>query len=93
MSADTLVSDLEAKWLATCKEVGVSDEKAAAWFTTLSGHYSEPGRYYHTLNHIKEMLGWAERYESELQSIATVSLATWFHEYVQANSDLHLQFF
>lgn len=88
MSPATLIGDLETKWQATCQEVGVSEEKASKWFATLRDHYCEDGRYYHTLNHIKEMLGWAERYSSELQSLATVSLATWFHEYVYVFSGL-----
>lgn len=82
MSTDTLRSDLQAKWNATCKEVGVSEEITSRWFETLATHYSEDGRYYHTLNHIKEMLGWVERYSSELDNISVVSLAAWFHEYV-----------
>lgn len=88
MSSDELRSELQGKWTATCKEMSVSDDLSSKWFEVLASRYSESGRYYHTLNHIKEMLGWVDRYSSELQSVAIVSLATWFHEYVISGSVL-----
>ncbi len=49
------------------------------WFDRLVQYYSEPQRYYHTLNHVKELLELSDTYQ---QTSAVVLYSIWFHEYL-----------
>ena len=71
----------KADWGSLCASKGVSTKIADVWFLKLSSLYSEPTRYYHTLNHIEEMFNWIRKYESQLEDVHAVQFATWFHEY------------
>lgn len=73
--------NLEAEWSKLCESTGVASPIATSWFQKLSALYSEPTRFYHTLNHIEEMTKWIVQYESKLKDVPSVQFATWFHEY------------
>ena len=38
-------------------------------------------RYYHTLNHLKELFEFYDEYKSKLNNPVVVALSIWFHEY------------
>lgn len=42
--------------------------------------YAEPQRYYHTLTHLAECLGWFEQLRDHAQAPAEVAMALWFHD-------------
>ncbi|OON71132.1 hypothetical protein B0919_00230 [Hymenobacter sp. CRA2] len=51
-------------------------------FRQLSDAYSQSGRHYHSLAHIRHMLETAEAYHARLQDAVAVQLAIWFHDAV-----------
>lgn len=56
-----------------------------AWFhDKILPMYSEPGRYYHTLVHLEEMLGYLERsdYNSNTEDYQALVLTIFFHDLV-----------
>jgi predicted metal-dependent HD superfamily phosphohydrolase len=48
----------------------------------LSQLYSAPGRHYHTLKHIYQMLCFFEEFRHFVKDPQCVQFAIWFHEYV-----------
>jgi len=48
----------------------------------LIARYGEPGRAYHTVQHLRECLGWFERVGGLADHPAEVELALWFHDAV-----------
>jgi predicted metal-dependent HD superfamily phosphohydrolase len=54
----------------------------ATTFSGLAARYSEPGRHYHNLVHIGEMLGIVEELAGRAPEGTAVRLAVWFHDAV-----------
>lgn len=46
----------------------------------LKARYGEPGRYYHTWRHVEAMLGWFDRYRSEISNPVAVAHAIYWHD-------------
>lgn len=78
---DEQTAELKAMWSQVCASKAVKAEIRDAWFKKISNLYSEPTRHYHTLKHIHEIGRWIEKFETELEDLAAVRYATWFHEY------------
>jgi predicted metal-dependent HD superfamily phosphohydrolase len=57
-----------------------TDSARPALFDKLSSLYSEPGRAYHNLSHIKSLLSSAWRIRQTLVDYNSVRLAIWFHD-------------
>lgn len=76
------MTTLEAAWMDLCERLGVeSDCRHVVWQALVSA-YSEPHRHYHTLVHIKAVVGHAERLRERLRDPDTVLLALYFHDVV-----------
>jgi predicted metal-dependent HD superfamily phosphohydrolase len=76
------MTPLEATWLDLCERLGVeSDRRHPVWQVLVSA-YSEPHRHYHTLVHIKAVVGHAERLHEHFQMPDTVLLALFFHDVI-----------
>ena len=78
-----------------CNSAGVSSGIVTKAWQNLLLHYSEAHRFYHTLGHIKRMLGWLD-----LTSVGHVSIefAIWYHDVVYdprsaQNESLSAEFF
>jgi predicted metal-dependent HD superfamily phosphohydrolase len=61
--------------------LGISAEPTSSVFHRLAEAYSEPGRYYHTLQHLLEVLAVLDGFSSE-ESFPVAELAAWFHDVV-----------
>lgn len=60
-----------------------ADERAAdKWLDLLTRHYSGPGRHYHNLRHVAEMLRLLEHFEGSAGDYRAVRFAAWFHDAV-----------
>lgn len=57
---------------------GASD----TWFDALTRQYSAPGRHYHNLRHVAEMLRLLEEYEAGAADYDALRYAAWFHDAV-----------
>lgn len=71
---------LQRSWEQLLQTFGIEQVKAQATFTTLAGAYSSPGRIYHTLDHIQEVLEWIDRLRPYATDLPAIQLAAWFHD-------------
>lgn len=53
---------------------------ADGWFVLLTEHYSGPGRHYHNLHHVAEMLRLLEHFEGGSEDYDALRFAAWFHD-------------
>ena len=83
-SADEQVTQqlLEAAWHETAARAGLAGPNAEAAFVDLCRRYSEPGRAYHSLDHIAAMLSTISEFGGNLHGDGAVRLAVWFHDAV-----------
>lgn len=71
---------LQRSWEQLLQTFGIEQVKAQATFTTLADAYSSPGRIYHTLDHIQEVLEWIDRLRPYATDLPAIQLAAWFHD-------------
>jgi predicted metal-dependent HD superfamily phosphohydrolase len=75
------MADLHDSWRRAWPAVGASGS-GEALRDSLVARYGEPGRAYHTVQHLQECLGWFERVADIAEHPAEVELALWFHDAV-----------
>jgi predicted metal-dependent HD superfamily phosphohydrolase len=73
---------LQRKWRALVGTWAVGTDLADEAFKDISKHYSEPGRFYHTLAHVKSVLETVETLGSHASDLNTVKLAAWLHDVI-----------
>jgi predicted metal-dependent HD superfamily phosphohydrolase len=73
---------LRHKWYDLLVAWGVDRMLGAAAFEDICKHYSTPGRFYHTLDHIGAMLVTVDSLASFAQNLNTVKLAVWLHDLI-----------
>jgi predicted metal-dependent HD superfamily phosphohydrolase len=61
---------------------GVAPLQADRTFETLVQAYSAPGRFYHTLDHVMEVLATVENLASHARNPSVVKLAAWLHDVI-----------
>jgi predicted metal-dependent HD superfamily phosphohydrolase len=77
---------LQAGWVRLLTGFGVAAVDAYPVFDRLVAAYSEPHRYYHTLEHIAEMLKVVGRLAPLSDQLSAIQLAVWFHDAVYDTS-------
>jgi predicted metal-dependent HD superfamily phosphohydrolase/phosphopantetheine adenylyltransferase len=70
------------RWLALANRLGVAEAVADRWWRELHARYTEPGRYYHTLDHLRELLALSDTHARVIEERDAVELAIWFHDLV-----------
>jgi predicted metal-dependent HD superfamily phosphohydrolase len=60
----------------------VTPQLADETFADLCKHYTEPGRFYHTLDHIENVLESVESLGSHARNLNAVKLAVWLHDVI-----------
>ncbi len=73
---------LQPAWLRLLGGFGVPEAAARAGFDELAAAYSEPGRFYHNLDHLAEVLRAIDHLADLAQDPSAVRLAAWFHDAV-----------
>jgi predicted metal-dependent HD superfamily phosphohydrolase len=73
---------MQAGWVQLLARYGVEPAAAYPVFDRLVAAYSEPHRFYHTLEHVHEVLRVAGRLADTATDPAAVQLAAWFHDAV-----------
>ncbi|MBI3671572.1 hypothetical protein HY249_02130 [Candidatus Azambacteria bacterium] len=69
------------RWFMLCKMVGIEDAKIPVAYAEISLNYSEPDRYYHTLDHhIRSILTEFDDVRHLALNHAAVEMAIWFHD-------------
>lgn len=69
-------------WRALTDACGAEVEVSDRWFGALTRLYSEPGRHYHNLRHVAEVLRLLEQFEALAGDYAAARFAAWFHDAV-----------
>jgi predicted metal-dependent HD superfamily phosphohydrolase len=70
------------RWLALLSPQGVPPDAARRAFVFVADAYQSPGRHYHTLEHIDDVLAAIDALRSSVQDAVAVELAGWLHDLV-----------
>jgi predicted metal-dependent HD superfamily phosphohydrolase len=89
MSTEQPQTHLHSRWQALTARLGFAQAPSAAVFDELAQAYSEPGRHYHNLGHIAQLLSLLDQYGQDMHSRDAMELAIFFHDavYVPIRSD------
>jgi predicted metal-dependent HD superfamily phosphohydrolase len=84
--------ELKKKWGSLARKYSSADLAAALW-NEIEKHYTDPGRFYHTLEHIEKLLDLFDEYKTQLSDPDTVQFAIWYHDiiYVPGRGDNEIQ--
>ncbi|MEH2253738.1 HD domain-containing protein [Nostoc sp.] len=82
MPTENFMDILFSNWQHTLQPFGVDQVAVEKAFNRLVAAYSTPGRYYHTLKHIDQVLGTIQILQGYTNNLAAVQLAAWFHDVV-----------
>jgi predicted metal-dependent HD superfamily phosphohydrolase len=77
-----MMLQLHNAWDQLLQTWDVEQAQAQTAFSELVAAYSSPGRVYHTLEHIRDMLQWLERLRDHANNLAVLQLSAWFHDSV-----------
>lgn len=69
--------------------LGLSDEVATHLWQEIEAHYTQSHRYYHTLDHIKAMLGHFDQVKELLDDPDLVEAAIWYHDIIYKTQATH----
>jgi predicted metal-dependent HD superfamily phosphohydrolase len=72
--------DMSERWPALTGTWSINPSQALQAFEDIEGHYSERGRYYHTLDHIRDVLETVESLGAHAKNLNAVRLAAWLHD-------------
>jgi predicted metal-dependent HD superfamily phosphohydrolase len=61
---------------------GVAPIQADRTFEDVREHYAEPGRFYHTLDHVMDVLATVAQLASHARNLNAVQLAAWLHDVI-----------
>ena len=70
------------EWRDLLRVWRIASGDACRAFDDLSRHYAEPGRFYHTLDHVEDVLATIETLTSFATHPASVKLAGWLHDVI-----------
>jgi predicted metal-dependent HD superfamily phosphohydrolase len=73
---------LRSDWESLLDSLGAEPNASRIAFTELVASYASPGRYYHTLDHIGQVLRDVHQLQDQTSHPAAVLLAAWFHDAV-----------
>lgn len=79
---ETRLDLLRVQWDRLLGSLGVQAEKGSGDFDALVKAHSDPGRYYHNLDHIEAVLHTIELLADKAQNLPVVRLAGWYHDAV-----------
>src|SRR5712692_6374399 len=69
-------------WQDLLQVWGVDRIQANRKFAEICGSYAGPGRFYHTLDHVMDVLGTVESLASCARNLNAVKLAAWLHDVI-----------
>lgn len=73
------------KWHDLLNAWAVDANLADQSFEEIRQHYTEPGRFYHTLDHIQQLLQTVESLSVQARNVNAVRLAGWLHDVIYAS--------
>jgi predicted metal-dependent HD superfamily phosphohydrolase len=84
------VQALKAEWQSLVETYGAATDLGDTLCNNLVEHYSEKGRAYHNLSHIKTLLDISVTCKTDIQNHQAMFFAIWFHDAIyntQANDN------
>ena len=89
MSTEPAATRLHSRWDALTSRLGFAQAASAAVFDELAQAYSGPGRHYHNLDHIAQLLALLDQHGQDARGRDAIELAIFFHDavYVPLRSD------
>lgn len=81
-SGNSECSQLRLQWQQACESFDVPPELMRKWWRRLLLLYSSGNRYYHTLQHVRELCGLAQRHRALFSSFHECVFAALFHDAV-----------
>ena len=73
---------LRDQWSGLLRAWDVAPTLAESAFDEVATHYRSPGRYYHTLDHILEVLRTTEQLSDFMSNPNAIRLAAWLHDVI-----------
>ena len=70
------------QWQDLLRDWAVDPSLADRAFEDVCRHYAGPGRFYHTLDHVRNVLETVESLGSQARNLNAVKLATWLHDVI-----------
>ena len=80
---------LPCQWHHLLRAWAVDPALADRTFEEIQEYYAGPGRFYHTLDHVQNMLETVESLRSYARNVNAVKLATWLHDVVYDSKASH----
>jgi predicted metal-dependent HD superfamily phosphohydrolase len=89
MSTEQAQTVLRSRWHALAARLGFAQAASSAVFDELAQAYSGPGRHYHNLDHIAQLLALLDQHGQDAHGRDAIELAIFFHDvvYVPIRSD------
>ncbi len=81
-AASPAIASMSQRWLLLAGLLGLEEKEARRAFAGLVGRYTEQGRFYHNLEHVRAVLDTAEKLKALADDYTAVQLAVWFHDVV-----------
>src|SRR5438105_1015533 len=73
---------LRRKWHELLTAWAVEPIRADRAFDDVCERYAEPGRFYHTLDHIEIVLATVQSLSGHARNLGAVNLAVWLHDVI-----------
>jgi predicted metal-dependent HD superfamily phosphohydrolase len=77
-----MIDVMRAEWRTLLQAWAVDPLLQDQAFGDISKHLAEPGRFYHTLQHVKDALEIVEELRSCTRNLKAVKLAVWLHDVI-----------
>jgi predicted metal-dependent HD superfamily phosphohydrolase len=74
--------DMRERWRVLLAAWNIDSAGADAGFLDIAHRHAEPGRFYHTLDHVEAVLATVDRLAGHARDLRSVRLAAWLHDVV-----------
>jgi predicted metal-dependent HD superfamily phosphohydrolase len=79
---NTITVELWPRWYTLLQFLGIEEDKIEKYFAQIVEAYSAKYRFYHTLEHIYNILVVIETLQHKTKKIVAIQLAAWFHDVI-----------
>ena len=82
-SVEIATQSVKKAWESLCHDaLGLPCEIEHTIWATIESRYCEPGRFYHTLEHIHDLITNSRQFQAEISDYTSVLLAVIFHDII-----------
>lgn len=79
---EEMKKSLVEEWRSLVGEYSIGETESQEWLERVMSMYNEDTRHYHTLFHIRDMLGVARSLSAHVKDLPAILWAVWFHDVV-----------